>query len=122
MKLFSLFAVLALSATVSVHSWAQIPCPSFEIAIDESLKEIAQQNADTMFENSAVRASYVQSRIANELASIHINVDLMAQNKCSPIKTPPTHFPYLTAALNCRTALINREKEPPACDRKAWKR
>ena len=100
---------------------AQVACPSFEIAIDASLKEIAQNYSDSMFETSAIRAAYQQSKISNELALININVALMAQNKCAPLKAPPTFTHYLPDATQCGTALVQREKNPPACDRKNWK-
>lgn len=121
-KLMVLWAVMT-----AVPAFAQINCEAFEAAIDKELRDYSSAAASgiTGSTNPAADATR-RSAMANSIALINANVNLMALNKCAVPKEPIGPV-YLGAALTCSGALLAaRERKetafPPECDRKNWKK
>lgn len=99
-------------------------CEQFVKAIDLELRVAAYEISRGAGDNSAVRETVREIRIANHLATIGIQVQLMAQNKCPPIKVPIDVDAYEPQAKACFKALAAwKSGDPypvPGCDVKKW--
>lgn len=123
MKIITLvtaFAVAILAAPVKAQS--STSCTAFRAEIENQEKDLAAIQVDGLSDNSAPRATLRQQKRTNALTRIAISVDLMAQNKCPPLSAPIDELAYITDALACETALLERKSDDPACKRADWKR
>lgn len=106
----------------SQSAFAQQVCADFDTAIDSSLKSIALEKARGIGDDSAPRETNRRVRISNELAMIQMNLSLMAQNKCAPLRSPINDSGYMSNAMECITARMQDQTSPPACEFKEWKK
>jgi hypothetical protein len=74
----------------------------------------------TSYANSAPQATQLATEIANELAIVKINLDLMRDHNCPMPKVPVVPETYANAARTCvaakegsREALCNRARWTP---------
>lgn len=113
-------ATFALLLLLPLRVSAQSACADFDAAIELSLKRIASSYVEGLTDNSAPRQALRNSEMANELATININITLQIQNKCPVRKTSINWTKYVGAALGCRASAMKDEKDSPACDINKW--
>jgi hypothetical protein len=100
---------------------AEIDCDAFSKALTDSEMDISTFFADTIVENSAVRAQHYDAQMSNALLLWSVNFQLLNAHKCPiPLRPVPKTGGYLTAALACKTALVKGNTNAPECDRTKW--
>lgn len=107
-------------------------CSALEAAIEHGLKLIASDDAKSLGDNSAPRATLSQLKINNQTLLISMHLQLMRDNSCPKRKEPIRLGTYMLPALECENALLQLRlgKEvptiegsslPAACDMTKWK-
>jgi len=112
----ALTAILIMATT----SAGATTCADLEKSVDWSTKLIASEISEGIGDDSAPRATLKEIRISNEWKKIDISINLMAQNKCSPLAYTPNPANYLTAALNCSMARTKGENDTIVCNKQEW--
>lgn len=99
-------------------------CTRLISVYDGASKDLAANNAASIGDNSAPRATLRAMEDANTLTEARIALDLMRDNRCSLPKTTPSYIWYLSAALTCSTDRLKAGagKSPTSCDRSTWTR
>lgn len=115
------FLVAAAMVMTCSGAMAQNGCAAFSGAIESALKQAAADLIEGVADNSAPRASLRELRVANSLATIRINVDLMAQNKCPPRQTPVDTSYYTVDAFTCEMDTRKGVKDAPTCNQANWR-
>lgn len=104
---------------------AQVNCKSFERAIDDSLRAVATDYIAYGRDDSAARHTNRLLRAGMEWTAIGIQIDLMAQNKCPPLRGPVTNDAYMALAKMCvqKSNEVGGARAAIAeCDPASWKR
>lgn len=118
----ALAATLAMLPALVV---AQVNCKTFEKAIDESLRVIAVDYIAYGRDESAPRHTNRLLKANMEWSAIGLQVSLMAQNKCPPIRSPITTDAYMAMAKVClqkANELGGAKSTVVECDPANWKR
>lgn len=110
--------------TAAAPTFSHAACSDFQIAIENSQKEIAMQG-ERPYGDTAQREANRLTRISNELAAIKINLILMEREKC-PLPADPIDTdgnPFTGSAVSChiakgRAGFTNGNE----CDKKLWTR
>lgn len=114
--------VIILSAFSSQSYAAQPLCNEFEAALDDYLKLTAKTYVEGIGDNSAPRETTRLLQVNNYLQLANMNLTLLNQNKCAVRSTPISHFKYLSEAMACNLAMLERSDEKDlACDMSRWK-
>jgi hypothetical protein len=92
-------------------------------AYERSSQNLAESLASSVGDNSAPRATLRAMEDANELSKAKMALDLMRDHRCPMPKTLPSAGPYISAALDCRTARMKASSSatPEECKRENWK-
>lgn len=99
-------------------------CAKLMSVYDGASKDLAANNAASIGDNSAPRATLRAVEDANTLTEARIALDLMRDNRCPLPKTTPSYIWYLSAALTCSTDRLKAGagQSPASCDRSTWTR
>lgn len=99
-------------------------CARLMSVYDGASKDLAANNAASIGDNSAPRATLRAMEDANTLAEARIALDLMRDNRCALPKTTPSYIWYISAALTCSTDRLKAGagQSPTSCDRSTWTR
>lgn len=121
---FFRLSIVFVAIGMAHSAMGQTSCKAFESEIDMSLKRIAKEMAPSLpLDNSAPRETMRQLIMNNHWQSISVNVNLMSQNKCPPLKMPPIPEEYSGAAVICSLSKIaTTSKGESACDLQTWQK
>lgn len=110
----------------STSAMAQSICAPISESIENRLKKIASElYGEGMTDNSAPRETNRLLRVQNEIGMISVEVNLMAQNKCPPLKEPIDAAYYASTAMQCgiKTRMAtDKTSVVEECNRKKWTR
>lgn len=82
---------------------------------------LAMNNARSIGDNSAPRATLRAMEDSNELAKAQMTLQLMSDNKCPLPSRAPSWTTYTVEAMECQTARLGGDFDSPECDFKTWK-
>jgi hypothetical protein len=119
----TLILAAGLAITASPALAADDACAKLTSIYDLNAKEMSLLAVDARYEDSAMRATELNTEITAFMVAEQANVELMIAQKCS-LPVGVVIAPYYDAALACHLARMQRTagdiKDPPACDRSKW--
>jgi hypothetical protein len=112
-------------------------CAALSREITGSVQEMAMLKAGDIGDNSAPRAAMRAGQISNQQSQIQNNILLMRSEGCAPYSKTLNPDAYLLPAIECRTAMLDRQNDAtaarlsnqpapadagllPACDTTKW--
>jgi hypothetical protein len=107
-----------LTAAYATASFAGV-CENLAADIEWQVKSIALTHSESV--NTVHQQTNKLLTIGNHQRLMQMNLELMAQHKCTPLTEVPSYVSYLKPALDCQIALLSGKKDDPACDMKNWK-
>lgn len=90
---------------------------------ERASKNMADNFASSVTDNSAPRATLRAMEDSNDLAKAKMALDLMRDNRCALPKYIPSAGRYALAAMKCRNARYSAKagETPEECKRELWK-
>lgn len=103
---------------------ASTVCAGLMATYERTSQNLADSFASSVGDNSAPRATLRAMEDANEWSKAKMALDLMRDHRCPMPKSLPSAGPYISAALECRTARmkVSGTTTPEECKRENWKR
>lgn len=107
-------------------------CSQLDDVVEGSFKVIAQEDAESVADNSAPRATLSAIKINNLLLVAAMNLQIMRDNGCTPKKGPYSQSRYVLPAMRCHTDMLKLRlgqevvkmpgsSLPASCDFQTWK-
>lgn len=115
-------AITVLTASTTAFAQAAPPpaCKALNAEVMTLRKELSDQKW-TSYAQSAPQATQLATEMANTLAMMKMNLDLMSAHRCPMPTEPISTTTYMAAALQCSTATIRKEEDKDVkCDRATW--
>jgi len=115
-------AFLALAGPLGAQTRPTGDCAGFQRVVHASEKALAMLEVEGLGDNSAPRATMREQRIANELQTIRLNVELMIHHRCPVPAAPISESTYLANTLRCALDRRNDPSvdSPPSCEMSRW--
>ena len=123
MKIFTLAVALSaatLCALAAAPAHAQTTCQTLATDYERASMNLADNFAAGLADNSAPRATLRATEDNNTLLEAQMTLHLMEANKCKMPDRAPTASKYAVQALECRTARLKGDENPPQCKRETW--
>lgn len=111
----------AATTLFSAVAFAQSSCEKFQDAIEHQIKATSLSKGSILLEDNDSKLTLHNLEIANSLATIQLNLTLMAQKNCPARTDPIDPAVYIGSAVACSQALRRGEKSSPLCDFSEWK-
>lgn len=129
----TIVGVLSVCSPISSQAALSTICAELNSTIDRHIVEIAVSEVEgDMRDKSAAQQAARLTQNSNRWSAIMANIQLQAQNKCSPRQKPIEASIYTAQARNCylaRLQMLSSDKDKmtagalaltEACDLKAW--
>lgn len=116
--------VIVVFALVAGAAHAQpVPgaCERFSAAYDRAADRAARLRAEGLLRTQVVESTANSSLLANELAVLQLNLELMKGASCPLPKAPLDLDIYVPAITACVNAPSNAPDKTALCDRRNWK-
>ncbi|HVJ03304.1 MAG TPA: hypothetical protein VM662_14060 [Sphingomonas sp.] len=107
----------------AVQAPAASVCAKLMADYERTSKNLANNLASSVTDNSAPRATLRAMEDANDLATAKMALDLMRDNRCTLPKHVPSASRYALSALKCANARYGAKagETPAECKREDWK-
>jgi hypothetical protein len=120
MRILISTGILLLAAQGAPASAQSALCTTLAVDYESASKDLGDNIAAGVADNSAPRATLRAMEDANVLIRAQQTLELMKAHKCAMPNRAPTGARYMLAALECRNERLRGTKDSPKCDRKTW--